>query len=143
MTKRSKVTFASALSVIALGLTIAGSSFAASQTTKERGDHPQMTAEERAAHETEMKTHLENALNDAVKNSKITEDQKAHILDVMDQIHTKREAGDKEGAKALHDELDKWMTDNKIDRSILPMRKGPHGFPAHHPHGPHPDDHKM
>ncbi len=124
-----KLTIASAIGVATIGLTIAGSSFAAQNSAKGQGDRPQPTAEERATHDAEMKAHLESQLSDAVKDGKLTEDQKSHILDVMNQIHTKMESGDRDGAKKLHDELDTWMSDNKTDSSVVPHRQGPHGSP--------------
>lgn len=130
MKKSHKVAITSAIASVIVGVGIAGSSFAANtQTQKGPDNRPQPTAEQRAAHDAEMKTRLDNDLSTAVKNGKLTEDQKAHIEDVMNQIHTKMEAGDKTGAKALHDELEKWMSDNKIDPSVLPTPMGRHGSP--------------
>lgn len=124
MTKPHKITLASAIAVAGIGLTIAGSSFAATDTKgidKEmHGNRPALTQEQRDKMHTERKTLLEEKLAQAVKDGKLTDDQKSHILDSMEQAHTKIEAKDRDGAKQIMDDLKKWIEDNKIDTSILP-----------------------
>jgi len=113
---------AGAISVAALGITLAGSTFAANaQTTANRGENrPALTAEQKTARHTEMTTRLTETLTQAVKDGKLTEAQKAYILGVHEQIGAKMDSNDITGADKLRDELKTWLTDNKIDTTVLP-----------------------
>lgn len=62
----------------------------------------------------ERKARYEEILNQAVKDGKLTEAQKAAILKKTDELQSKREAIQKE-----REELKKWADDNKIDLKWL------------------------
>jgi hypothetical protein len=125
MTKMKKLMSVGALSTAALCIAFAGNTFAATaQGTANRGaNRPQLTVEERTAHETEMKTKLTESLTSEVTSGKLTESQKTHVLEVMDQIHAKMVANDLAGADALRAELKAWGIEQKIDESLLPGQR--------------------
>lgn len=95
--------------------------------------------------QTEHRAKFEERLNTAVKDGKLTEDQKTIILAKLDELQKEREQ-DRDKVKAMseeerrafmkqkHDELDAWAQQNNIPRGYLPM--GPRGLG----HGPHPSD---
>lgn len=118
MNKKNKLMIIGAIVAASLGLTFTGSALASNSYGQ--GNRPAMTTEERAAHETEMKTNLTEDLAAKVTSGTITEEQKAHILDIENQIHTKMEANDRTGADTLRDELRTWATEQNIDTTVLP-----------------------
>jgi hypothetical protein len=101
--------------------------------------------EDRATHEADRQKANEARLDQAVKDGKITSDQKALILSKQAEMKTEMKAdhastGDKTGAerKAEMDtkraEIEKWATDNNIPVEYLHPGGG-HGGP-HGPGGP-------
>jgi hypothetical protein len=127
-----------------VGLAFAGTTLASNANVglhRPDGNRTPLTAEQRAARETEMKTKMNDLLTKAVTDGKLTADQKAHILAVQDQIHTKMEAGDRTGANKLRDELHTWTKDQGIDQSIFPAGRGRGMGPkdGKGPHGPRLD----
>lgn len=123
------------------GLAIAGTTMASTSGGfgfgRHEGTGTPLTTEERTAREAEMKTKLTEKLTTSVTDGKLTDSQKAHILDVQGQIHAKMVAGDRTGADKLREELRTWTTAEKIDASVMPFGggrgqglrdgKGPHG----------------
>ena len=110
-----------------VGLALAGTTLAGNgQGTGFGFNHNQTppTAEQREVRETEMKTRMEDLLSKAVTDGKLTADQKAHILAMQEQMHTKMEAGDWAGAQTIREELRTWATDQKIDSSVFPAHMG-------------------
>ncbi len=99
--------------------------------------------EDRAEHQAEHKAKFEERLTQAVKDGKITEDQKAKILAKMDELEKEHEANkaEMEGKteeerkatmEAKREELKQWATDNNIPKEFIrfghgPGRRGPGG----------------
>jgi predicted transglutaminase-like cysteine proteinase len=139
MTIKKKVAVATLATVALAGVAFAGSTMAHNGNGTTGQAHTPPTAAERTAKQAEMKTKLTENLTRSVTSGKLTEAQKAHILDVENQIHTKMEAGDRTGADKLRDELRAWMTAEKIDSSIMPGRFNGHGpKDGKGPRGPRP-----
>jgi len=121
MNKKTKSILLSTIIVSGIGLASTGSALAAntnSQQPNGNGNCQTMTTEQKEARESEMKTRLEERLSADVSSGKITEEQKSHILEIEDQIHTKMEANDKTGADKLRDELRAWETEQNIASSL-------------------------
>jgi uncharacterized membrane protein YhiD involved in acid resistance len=92
--------------------------------------------ENKADRQAERQQHIEDRLNQAVKDGKITEAQKAAILDKMQEMQTyldsikDKTADEKRGLmKTKMDELKKWADDNGLSQ-YLPMMvgRGHHGM---------------
>jgi len=126
MTKKYKLITSGAISAATLGLlALAGSTFAHSGQTPANGadGRPQLTAEQKVANVAAMKVRLTDALTKAVIEGKITAGQEAYLLDAMEKIYTKIEAGDQDGAKLLKADLMTWLKTQNIDESVLPEMK--------------------
>lgn len=85
-----------------------------------------------ATHEqmkTEMKKEQEDALTQAVKDGKITEDQKKTLLEKWANIDAKMAEVQK-----AHEDLEKWADDNKIDLAAIMPFRGIRGGHFHHGH---------
>ena len=81
----------------------------------------QVFEEERAEREAERQQRAEERLTQAVKDGKLTEEQKAKILVKLEELRTAREEWkskapeDRREAKTgLHEELTQWATDNDV-----------------------------
>ena len=90
--------------------------------------------EERAAHQAEHKQQLEEKLNQAVKDGKLTEEQKTKLLAKMEemvQARVEQRQENKEEIDKRRDEFKTWANQNGIDLDeVLPKLqkgKGPHG----------------
>ncbi|MDD3888067.1 MAG: hypothetical protein PHN19_04815 [Patescibacteria group bacterium] len=77
----------------------------------------------------EMQKNMEEKLDQAVKNNKITNEQKGKILEKMQEM--KKEGNDQSSSKKgqsrqLHkEEMEKWAQENNIDLNLLrPFGKG-------------------
>ena len=77
--------------------------------------------EMRAERQKEMKANLEERLDEAVKDGKITEAQKEAILKKMDEVRS-------EGEKH-REEMRKWAEENGIDPEIMHGLRGRPGGP--------------
>jgi hypothetical protein len=96
-------------------------------------DVQQVFKDDRAAHEKEMQTKLNDKLEQAVKDGKLTEDQKTKLIAELDKLHTERQA-DRQADRAerradrqdFKTTLDQWAKDNGITNlsDILPTPAG-------------------
>ena len=82
--------------------------------------------EERAEREAEHQQRMQDRLDQAVKDGKLTEEQKAKILAKLEELQTEREAWkhiapeERRGAKMeLHQSLEQWAKDNNIPMHYL------------------------
>lgn len=99
--------------------------------------------EEHTARAAEHKQKLEERLTQAVKNGKITEDQKGKILAKFDEEKTFRDSlkdkseDERKAAMKQHRlDMQQWAADNDIDLRMIHL--GPHG--GGHPGMDKPDD---
>lgn len=94
--------------------------------------------EQRAEHQAEHKQRLEEKLNQAVKNGKITEDQKTKLIAKLEEMRKNRQdqrAENREQREAVRDEFKKWADENGINLDeVMPKIEG-HGGPRGG-HGP-------
>lgn len=94
--------------------------------------------EQRAEHQAEHKQRLEEKLNQAVKNGKITEDQKTKLIAKLEEMRKNRQdqrAENREQREAVRDEFKKWADENGINLDeVMPKVQG-HGGPRGG-HGP-------
>ena len=106
--------------------------------------------EDRAAHKAEHQARMEEKLTQAVKDGKLTEDQKTKLLAKLQEIKDDRPDPSKfkdkteaerkahvEQMEQKHEELKKWAADNNIPEEYLPfvMHKvhgRGHGGPGKH-----------
>ena len=132
MTKWKKLMTAGALSTAALGLVLAGSTFAATPATTATDTKPQITAEQAAKMDTELATKMTTAFDASETAGKITASQKAKLLELDAAVRAKMKDGDHDAAetaiKAMHD----WMKSENIDASVMPA-------PPKDGHGPDGD----
>lgn len=92
----------------------------------------QTFAEEREAHQEEMRSQLEERLDTAVAEGKITEAQKAVILEKIGEMQANKgnlENLDREThhtkMRKLHEEFRTWAEENDIDLSeLMPLGSG-------------------
>lgn len=87
--------------------------------------------EERASHEAEHKQRLEAKLTQAVKDGKLTEDQKSKLIAKLEEMHKNR-VEDRQEAKAereaKRDEFKKWAESNGINlEDVMPAPNKGHG----------------
>lgn len=99
-----------------------------------KSDVQKVFDEEHLAREAEMKANYESKLTQAVKDGKITEDQKTKLLAKEAELHTYMQSlNDKtrEERKTAMDvkrtELEKWAKDNGISNDYLPGPMGGKG----------------
>ncbi len=99
--------------------------------------------EEKTAREAEHQQKIEDRLAQAVKDGKITEEQKTKILVKLEELQKSREdLKDKtpeqrrEAMKELRDTLRQWAKDNDVPLRYLMFMHGHHGGPI----GDLPDD---
>ncbi len=94
--------------------------------------------EQRAEHQADHKQRLEEKLNQAVKNGKITEDQKTKLIAKLEEMRKNRQdqrAENREQREAVRDEFKKWADENGINLDeVMPKIEG-HGGPRGG-HGP-------
>ncbi len=83
-------------------------------------------AERHAEHQAEMLTRLETRLTQAVKDGKLTEEQKTKILDYVktqesffESLKDKSEEERQTAMKAHREEIKKWASDNGIDEQYV------------------------
>lgn len=99
--------------------------------------------EDKATHEAERKAKVEERLSQAVKDGKITEEQKSKILAKLEEMKSEMDKHiegmkDKtpEERKALMEqhrtELEKWASDNGIPMEYLRVMHVKHGGPGGH-----------
>lgn len=90
--------------------------------------------EQKAEHQVEHKQKLEEKLNQAVKDGKLSEDQKTKLLAKMEEMQKQREENrqqTKEQREAKRQEFKTWAEQNGINLDeVLPM---PEGGPGHRP----------
>ncbi len=109
-----------------------------------KADVQKVFDEQHAQMEADHKAKVEERLTTAVKDGKITEDQKTKILAKMSELEADRQANHdamkdkteaerKAAMEAKRAELKKWASDNNIPEQYLHLA-GPGGP---HEHGPH------
>lgn len=86
----------------------------------------------------EMQTRLEDRLSSAVKDGKLTEEQKTKILDYVssqqsffDSLKDKTEEERKDAIETHRDEVKKWAQDNGIDEKYVMFGGGMKGGMGH------------
>lgn len=99
--------------------------------------------EEHSQHQADRQKHTEERLTQAVKDGKITEEQKTKILEYLKTQQSffegLKDKTDEERHKAMEthkEEVKKWASDNGIDLKYVMgggpgMGRGPHGGPDH------------
>ncbi len=97
-------------------------------------DVQQVFKDEQATHNKDRQQKLEDKLTAAVKDGKLTEDQKTKLLAKLDSLKSEFKTENHQDRMAnhqkLHDELEAWAKDNGITNldTILPAPPaGPHG----------------
>lgn len=114
----------------------------ASKFNLNKADVQAVFDEERAAREAEHQQRMGDRLTQAVKDGKITEDQKAKILAKLKEIKADMDANRdtmkdetaaerKAAMEAKRAELEKWASDNNISLEYLRMGMGHHGHGGH------------
>ncbi len=97
-------------------------------------DVQQVFKDDRAAHEKDMQTKLNDKLEQAVKDGKLTEDQKTKLVAELQKLHDARKddrvadrTERRQDRQNMHDELSQWAKDNGISNlsDILPTPAGP------------------
>lgn len=99
-----------------------------------RDDVQKVFDENRATHEAEMQQNMQDRLTQAVKDGKITEDQKAKILAKADEMKTfmdtlkdKTAEERKTAMENKRNELEQWAKDNNIPIQYVRFLHGPRG----------------
>jgi hypothetical protein len=96
--------------------------------------HEVFVQEHQARHE-QRQENLKDRLDQAVKDGKITEEQKTKLLEKMDQLREERQAMTweqrRESRGSMHEALKQWAEDNGIDLDSLGLEHGP-GPGGHH-----------
>ncbi len=97
-------------------------------------DVQQVFKDEQATHNKDRQQKLEDKLTAAVKDGKLTEDQKTKLLAKLDSLKSEFKTENHQDRmvnhQKLHDELEAWAKDNGITNldTILPAPPaGPHG----------------
>lgn len=100
----------------------------------------QVFEEEHEARHAKMQQKLEERLDEAMKEGKLTEEQKAAILAKLEELQPERESWQaktpeerREAKKELHADLKEWAEDNDIPLKYLHFKmlahhKGPYHF---------------
>ena len=98
----------------------------------------QVFEEEREAKHADMQQKLEKRLDNAVKNGKLTEGQKAKIVAKFEELRERREQWKgktpeerRDAMQKLHNELKRWAEDNDIPLEYLHFKMhSKHGGPG-------------
>jgi hypothetical protein len=125
-------------SLVLAGATFAHAGYGNGNGAKDGTGRYALTEEQKTAHQTEMREVMDESLTSAVSDGSLTADQKIYIETKLDEIHTKIESDDRDGADAIRDELDQWMANNGIDReNVMPVRRGGMGHKSANGEGLH------
>lgn len=121
----------------------------ASRFNLNKDDVQSVFDENRAEHDQARKAKLENRLTKAVRNGKLTEDQKTNILTRVDEnkafFESLKDMEPAERKTALDNhkkEMEAWAKENGIDNKWGKPQRGRHHGPEFGEHGPmhDPDD---
>lgn len=140
--KVTKIKLASLALVGLVGVGGLGAAYAANETASNNGYPPivkklatkfnlsedevkKVFDEQRSEHQAEHKQKLEERLSQAVKDGKLTEDQKTKLLAKLEEIHASRQEAREEAKEAReqkHAEFKAWAEQNGINlEEVLPF----------------------